>query len=157
MPTTLTLKWETSTDPDGDKLTYRLYIGTDPSFTGVTPIILASVANESDYARGFGCWGMAIVVCGILAVGGFSKRKKKAGLLFLAIALVLSAQFLSCGGGGGGDDDETPRPPPPPPPNNEFCYTVQLEPNSTYYWKVIAHDGVGGTAESDAYTLITRQ
>ncbi|MBI4653917.1 MAG: SBBP repeat-containing protein [Nitrospirae bacterium] len=151
MPTTLTLKWDKSTDQNEDTITYKLYIGTAPSFTGVDPIILASIPNNSSYAIASWYQVGAIALVGFIFIGGLSKKRRK--IEFLIVTLIVAGGLLlgSCGGSGsgGGSDNQSPV-------GAEVSYTVEnLQTGTIYYWKVTADDGNGGVTESDIYSFTT--
>lgn len=154
MPTTLTLKCDEATDPDGDTITYKLYIGTDPSFAGVNPIILASMSGNISYAVASGYQIGVIALFGIVVIGGLSKKRKKIGFLIVTVIFIGGLFLGSCGGGGGGGSssgggDGTPG-------ATGVSYTVEnLQTGTTYYWKVVADDGNGGVTESDIYSFTT--
>lgn len=150
LPTTLTLKWDKSTDPDGDEITYKFYIGVDTIFTGVTPVILASLLNSGFYyAMVFGSpIDIFLILFGIVGIPGLSRKRGKMGL-FVIIVIVAGVVIVSCGSGGSGVGDN-------PPPESGGAYKVEnLKPNTTYYWKVVADDGKGGATESNIYSFTT--
>jgi hypothetical protein len=150
MPTALTLKWEISTDADGDPVTYRLYIGTDPGFAEVSPITLASASDDNNSAMAMRYSIGIIGLFGIIAIGRLSSNRKKMGLLVIVIIMVTEFIFTSCGSGGGGDGKNNGS-----DNKNYESYTINLQPNTTYYWKVVADDGKGGVTESDTYSFTT--
>ncbi len=133
LPTTLIFEWEQSTDPDGDTLSYKFNYCEDQSFTGCDPIVIASLKNNDTNYAGVG-YGGGLFLLGIVTIGSIKGRRKILVLIFFVTGTLL----VSCGGGGGGNSGS----PPPPPPTNNITYTVSgLNPNTTYYWKVIADDG----------------
>jgi len=150
MPTALTLKWEISTDADGDKVTYRLYIGTDPGFANVSPKILASASDDNNSAMAMRYSIGIIGLLGMIAIGRLSSNRKKMGLLIIGIIMVTGFIFTSCGSSGGGDGNNNGS------DNKSYeSYTINLQPDTTYYWKVVADDGKGGVTESDTHSFTT--
>jgi len=70
----------------------------------------------------------------------------------LIITTIITTGMLltSCGGGGGGGGGDGTRAPA------EVTHTVSgLAPNTTFFWKVTADDGKGGTAESAVRSFTT--
>jgi hypothetical protein len=70
------------------------------------------------------------------------KSAKLAGALVLAGILGVFG-ISGCGGGGG-----TSSAPPPAASNNITHTAAGLAPNTTYYWKVEADDGLASTAST---------
>ncbi len=137
------LGWNASTDPDGDTLSYQLYLCDNAGFSGCdTPLYMAAyVASASYENRGISLagTGIGIVLIGIALSGGLSRRRKMA--LLLAALLMAGALLGACGGGGGG----TP-PVPSESPTGDITFEASaLEPGATYYWKVAATDGTDST------------
>ncbi len=154
VPTTLTLKWEISTDTEGGPVTYKLHIGTDPGFEDVTPIIVAAASNNNNSAMALrysiGMFGLF----GIIAIGGLSKNGTRPGLLVIPIIMVTGLIVTSCGSGRTGSNNGNPE---PGTSKSYESYTVTLQPNTTYYWKVVADKGKEDVAESDTFSFKTGQ
>ncbi len=148
IPTTLTLKWDKSTDPDGDTVTYKLYIDTDPSFTDVNPVILASIPKNIHYTATPIYQIGIFALFGIIAIGGLSKKTNYIKFFMVAVLLVGGLLIGSCGSGGGNNISGVV--------NTEGFYAVEnLQTGTTYYWKVVADDGNGGIAESSIFSFTT--
>jgi len=149
-PTTITFAWQPSTDPDGDPVSYRFFLGTDPSFTGIVPVPVASV-RSGENGGSFTLGGFALLLSAVPFLAGilFARKSVK-----LAAAMIL-AGFLAlfgnsgCGGGGGGQAGA-----PPAAPVTISHTTAGLASNTTYYWKVAADDGLN-PAESPARSFTT--
>jgi hypothetical protein len=135
---TVRFRWKRSTDPDNDPITYHLYACTDPNFTNCDPVDTASNKAGRPYLAGIGMFG-GLGMIGV--VFGGSRRGRKA--LHLAIVVVLLFTGLTLASCGGNDDN------PPAFLADEVTYAESgLTSGVTYYWKVAADDGKGGTAES---------
>jgi hypothetical protein len=44
-PATVPFEWIPSSDPEGDQVSYRFFLGTDPSFAGVVPVPVARTGS----------------------------------------------------------------------------------------------------------------
>ncbi|GAB4389424.1 MAG: hypothetical protein Kow0025_14650 [Thermodesulfovibrionales bacterium] len=133
--TSPTFKWKKCADPDGDPVTYMLYISTDPSFEGVAPVQLSGSGQKLAMAGSGG-----LLLFGLFAP--LSRRRRIA--LLMVIALLAAFALASCGSSGGGTAEQS------------VSYTATgLSPNTTYYWKVVAVDGAGGEAESEVRSFTT--
>jgi len=149
-PTQVTLLWRRSTDPDGDTVTYHVYVGTDNSFAGAIPIDVASLRPARRYASASGMAG-CFPLLAILPAIGVCRRRKGIALL-VGAALLGAALLFSCGGqsenGGilGRDPEEALR----------ASTTVSgLSRGTTYYWKVVSDDGTGQRTDSDIFRFTT--
>jgi hypothetical protein len=145
LPTTITMKWRKSIDPDGDPVAYSLYYCENSNFAGCSPVETASIESDGRYHAGLGGY-----MAGLLLIGmAFVKGRKKAVLMIAATVITAGLLLASCGGSSGD-------PPAGPADGEEVSSTVSgLQPGTTYYWKVIAEDGKGGTAESEVWTFRT--
>jgi len=153
-------------------VTYTLYYGTDPN---LDPGSLASAPLTA-------APGMAPLTAGICLFGlfgaAFTRSRTFRGM---AVMVLFATTLLINGCGGGGDGTETPltvpgtivdttNPPTDttnPPTDAPAVYTVvvsdlgdnyydayDLEPETTYYWKVVVDDGVN-RVESQRYSFTT--
>jgi hypothetical protein len=147
LQTPITFRWEKSVDPDGDAVTYDLYVCENQSFTGCYPARLSSVDTKSSSAASIVGYAAGLFVIGLIVSDGLSRRRKI--LLLLAVVLVFGILFVSCGGGGDGGGTAVAE--------DEVAYTVSsLKGGTTYYWKVVADDGKGGRTESDIWSFTTQ-
>lgn len=145
LQTPITFRWKKSVDPDGDAVTYDLYVCENQSFTGCYPARLSSVDTKSSSAASIVGYAAGLFVIGLIVSDGLSRRRKI--LLLLAVVLVFGMLFVSCGGGGA----------PSPVIKDEVTYTMPgLNAGTTYYWKVVADDGKGGRTESAVWHFTTR-
>lgn len=142
-------RWTRVADPDGDAVKYDLLVCADSTFPascGMSFVIPPPVAVGG--AMGFGLIPFAVLF-------GMRARRRRTTLLPAVVVVLAATTLLSCGGGGGGDDLGGPA--PPPPPSTDITHTVSgLQAATTYYWKVIAHDGNGGQTESAVNSFATR-
>jgi len=135
--------WRQLPDPDGNPVTNRLYVSEDPNFNATTPIqISAQLAEQDALPAGIG---------GLLLAGLLFLRRKKSSLLWV-LALTAVVVLTSCGGGGGGGGGTAAG----SDPNLRSHILKNLSPHTTYYWKVSADDGKGGTAESSVASFTTQ-
>ncbi|MDZ4384322.1 MAG: choice-of-anchor D domain-containing protein, partial [Nitrospirota bacterium] len=146
--TTVTFRWKKSADPDGDAVTYHIYYCTDPGFAGCGPVnVVASYgAPRINYAGGRSVYEV-LFLTGMIFAGTIWRRKR---WVLLILILLMTGGMLSCGSGGGGAS-------PQPTPTDEASYTASgLHQGTIYYWKTVADDGKGGTAESTVRSFSTR-
>ena len=149
-PTTVTLIWRRSTDPDGDPVTYHVYVGTDNTFTGGVPVDVASWRSTSRYASASGVTGWFPLLAVLPVIGVRGRRRGVA--LMLGLALLGAALLFSCGGqsenGGilGIDPEEALR---------ASTSISGLSRGTTYYWKVVSDDGTGQRTDSDTFRFTT--
>jgi hypothetical protein len=149
------LKWSQCSDPDGDEITYKLYIATEPSFLGVDPLTFPAPQGPPQ-ARLLGYPAVALIVLGV-AISGFSRRRRRVGLF---IALIATAALCLCtlpSFGGGESRDAFFGKVNKAEPTDERHSVQGLQPGTAYYWKVVAEDGNGGQAESDTFCFTTRK
>jgi hypothetical protein len=141
--TSVAFGWDLSTDPDGDTVTYDLYVCEgDDTFSApcgspenITPIQSASAESRGIHYAKTGLWAL---LAGIALAGGFNRRKMLAFLF--ALLLVSGMLIAACGGGGGGGVT------PAPAQTGDITFeTLGLTGSATYYWKVIATDGTDST------------
>jgi hypothetical protein len=123
---TVTLRWTRSVDPDGDSLLYRVSYSTDPEFFENTQLL---IVPETEARAG------ALLGFGLLALLLSALRTGRCHSLFAF--LLLSILLFSCAS----DVEQDP--------SVLSVKISQLPPTTTYYWKVEADDGRGGTAESE--------
>jgi hypothetical protein len=147
-----TLRWKKSSDPDGDAVSYSLLLCEDKSFEtcDARAVQTASLPAPEGFLRGFGA--LSIVMFGVVALG---RRRQSLVLALFVIASVPGV--YGCGaavpitdtntpGGTNGDDAKA----------DEIAYRVEsLQPNTVYYWKVIAADDSGNSAESAVWSFTT--
>jgi hypothetical protein len=146
MPATVAMSWRESTDPDGDRVTYGLYYCENSDFAGCGPVEAAPLGDKGAYHAGLGGCMAGLLLFGMALMKG----RKNAVLMIAAAVMVAGALLVSCGGTSGD-------PSPGPAGGDEVTGTASgLRPGTTYYWKVMADDGKGGTAESEVWTFRTK-
>lgn len=141
--TTATLSWKKASDADNDSLTYHVFVCTDQNANACNPVQVAS-RGPAVYLAGMGCSAMLFLVG--MAGSEAGVRRKKIILLLIGVLLIAGFSMISCssGGGGGGTSDE-------------MSSTVSgLAPGTTYFWKVSASDGNGGSASSAVRSFTTQ-
>jgi hypothetical protein len=132
----VTFEWNQSTDPDGDPVTYDLYVCEDDTFATCAPVnatpITASAGNRSGFV--FAAASLGMLFFGTVLAGGIGRRKKTALLLVMALAAGLI--FFSCSDDDNGSSSL----------HGQVSFAASnLAAGSTYYWKVVASDGQDST------------
>lgn len=147
VPTTMTFVWNKSVDPDSDTVTYHFLNCTDTGFTtGCTNNDVTAAAPFSLYFAGIGSIGAGIILIGFVAKNG--TRRARMMMLVIALLLVSGTFFVAC--------HKSSSEPPPPAPAEQISNIVRnLTLNTTYYWKVVADDGKGGTSTSTVSSYTT--
>jgi bacillolysin len=122
-------KWKPSTDDNSDVIDYTLEVCNDSGFTSCATTVTKSNAATTFVAAGAG-GGTGLLLVSLL----FAGRHRRVG----AVALIFSVSLLlsSCGGGS----------------KSQPVYVTYvdntLSPGMTYYWRVTADDGNGGSTTS---------
>ena len=159
LPSNITFDWN---DPsDGRAVNYTLVFGTDPNLADNTVAAVALPGQHSGVPLSAPPTVALFALLG-LAIPGRKRVKGTVAALLLGATLVLSA----CGGGGGADgalsspsNDQTGSQVAVPTNSIANISTSSFEisdfqPGTTYYWKVIADDGVNVTS-SDIHSFTT--
>jgi hypothetical protein len=141
LATPIKFTWNTTTDPDGDVVTYRQCVwvaGELPTFNhcDANPIKATWMSRGVVYVVLF-----VLIICLLVAVLIFVIMRPRRALAGLAIA-ILAALILVFYFGGIGS-------------NRAYKTVNELEPGKSYLWKVIAEDGKGGTTESETRRFTT--
>lgn len=131
---------------NGNAENYHLYYSNDPNFTDVEPIKISSSHSPGENSMTLSaCW------FGALLFGVIWIRKKK--VLAFIIGLTIVTLFLSCGI----DIVEPPVESPFVLSTLEHRQTIEnLQPNTLYYWKIVAIGAEGINSESILQTFKTK-
>ena len=143
--TTMTLQWREVTDPDGDPVSYQVFICEDSDpFNNCDSVLVTSLdplgGNVASPDNVFlaGISGAWLLLFGIALVSRTGGRKRL--VLLIAMMIIAGGLLASCG-----DSD----------------YSIQtfdvsgLNSDAQYYWGVVADDGQGGQAQSEVWSFTT--
>ncbi len=140
LSTTVSFSWLQPPDSDGDAVINALFVSIDPTFDGTVPIPVVFLPGRQEVLLAGA--GSGMVLCGYLL--GLKRRRFVLAVIFAAGALFF---ITSCGGSGSGSSAADP---------NLRSHTLSgLSPQTTYYWKVSANDGRGGSSESTVWSFST--
>ena len=135
-PASITLLWERASDPEGDPVTYSATYCKNRDFSGCNPVSVAMTAGGVMVAAL--CGGTGVLLLGVATPG----LRRKQTLINVAAIAIAAAIMTACGGGSSS--------------GNTLSATIRnLDPSTTYYWKVSASDGAK-TAESAVRSFTTR-
>jgi hypothetical protein len=139
-------KWDGSTDPDDDPLTYNLFWCRENTFSGPCSTPVATVpppASQGSAAYGYAGTGAGLFLFGAVFAGMRGRRRAAVWLLtVLVVAASLSLVLPGCSGDGGDPSDPTVS------GQFEVQVAVPAGPHGnpfTYFWKVEATDGIYNT------------
>jgi len=174
----VTFQWEKSTDTDNDAVSYNIYICTDSGFVGCSgtsvtagvnfnppfnqnfhdnlipwpsPLHAATVSQQiSQDPSMIPKWVIMLGVLGLLS--GFISLSvknithRRIVFMFIFLTFCFSLTIISCAKKEESSSSSTTSP--------YLTYTTSdLTTNTTYYWKVIASDTKGGSAESETWSF----
>jgi PKD repeat protein len=157
-----TLRWEPTSDPNDDVVSYEVYLCTDSeplincastqaayfNSSGEMNVIYASVVpvdiSKSPDLRTMALMGVLACIVLMGLVWKTRSRITKWMLLTLSVALI-----VSCSDGGGGGISSSS--------SADASYLASgLSPGTTYHWAVVAKDDQGGETASDTRTFSTQ-
>ena len=157
VPTTVVFDWS---DPaDGRAVTYSLYYGTDPTLQG------AAIGGNNSRPLSPNKETLWIIVA-LALLGMAIPQARKIGRIMIPAMVGASLLLASCGGSAGGDDaisgSVNVDQPTAAPQFTDVVTNLEtssfeiydFDPNTTYYWKVVADDGTTLT-ESPIYSFTT--
>ncbi|NCC76275.1 MAG: hypothetical protein EOM08_07570, partial [Clostridia bacterium] len=123
---TITLAWEEAVDSDGDELNYIVVVADNPYLNSPLDI---------------GTYGFASLFG--LSLFGLVRSRRQGKLVIIVSLSFILMWVVSCGGSGGSGSSGSPE-------ATSYDYSQTIGPLSagTYFWKVVANDGRGGTSES---------
>ena len=120
--------------------------------TGCTPVDVpfgdtatTASAGASPLAKAGG-FGAGLILAGFAIVGGVTSRRKI--FFVIAVLLISGSVVTACKK----KSSETP----PAPAGLTTRAVTDLQPGTTYYWKVVADAGSGGATESVTWSFTTR-
>jgi len=165
IPTDTPFFWYGLVDPDGNPIGYEIWFCDGPDSNNCSVWnSTAGLAGESHNKIFAGLGAMSgVVLIGFLLGGGMKSRSGRAlmlALFFITAGFTISACSGSSGSGSSAADsgagtvalscDSIEQ--------GQQCQQVTgLTSNTTYYWKVVASDGNGGTTDSDTWSFTTGQ
>ncbi|RJR14703.1 MAG: hypothetical protein C4581_13535 [Nitrospiraceae bacterium] len=150
LDTTVVFTWNPSSDPDGDTVTYNIRYCTDDNFTGCDPVDVASLETGQVIYAGIGSLS-GFLLTGMFFIG--RSKSKKNYVVLLAACLTVSMILVSCSGSGNGSSSSSSV---TSSVNLQNHTVTGLNSNTTYYWKVTADDGKGGTTDSETRSFTTK-
>lgn len=156
MDTVVAFKWNRATDPEGDALTYKLFVCTNSSFTGCNPVTTVASADDGKSAKGVLYAGSLVLFVG-MAAAGLGRRRLLAALAIIAIAMMLmmacsgsdSGGSSSNGGNGGGGNGGTAT-------SDYSIHISGLSTGTMYYWRVAVEDIGNNMTYSEIRSFSTR-
>ena len=142
-PIPVAFRWTTAPN-----LSYTLYYGTTPDLAALPPVTDSRPTPFTLDFLDFNATMAALLLVLLLICIVTPKRRTRYGVATAALALSL---LTACGGGGGGGDDSGGKQSSVTGPQSHEVVTVEvgasdyyeaydLEPGTTYYWKVVGHD-----------------
>lgn len=135
-PTSVTFEW------NGNGKDYLLYYSTDPNMTTCQPIEVGKVQSALEAKM-----SLLAFFIGMMLLGGILMKMKK--VLVVIICLMIFVTLFSC---------EVDILTPPGTSRVMHSYTVEnLQPNTTYYWKVVAVGDNGINSESVVQSFVTQE
>jgi hypothetical protein len=138
----VSLKWQKSTDPNGDPINYILYLDTDQVFG--EGILIAAGSPMAERVTQAATLGVGVLL--FLPLWSRMRRKKKRAILFL---ILISIVLSTCKINGNTDDLVLGV--------GESGYLADtLQAKTTYYWKVEAVDARGGRSSSEVKSFRTQ-
>lgn len=135
-PSSVIFEW------NGDGEDYLLYYATDPNMKACQPIEIGKAQSVAEAKI-----ELLAFFIGMMLLGGILLKKKKA--MVVIICLMIFVTLLSC---------EMDILTPPRTSKVKHSYVIEnLQPNTTYYWKVEAIGENGINSESVIQTFFTRE
>ncbi len=138
VPTTVTFIWNKSTDPDGDPVSYELYVCTNSDPGKCAPVQISLREYKIYYAGIASSWGVWIIPLIISILACLNKWVRTGFLILFILAGLYTTSCKKLLNGG----------------SSEYTITG-LAPYTTYYWKVLAMDNKGGKTNSDIWSFTT--
>ncbi|MCD6188562.1 MAG: fibronectin type III domain-containing protein [Desulfuromusa sp.] len=144
-PVPVTFLWETA--PSDYDVTYTLFYGTDQTEVRTAGVIAVSPPAPGNNPLLPGTIA-ALVALLLLAIRYRPTTKLLPQTIALLAMLLLGGMLTACGGGGGGDSSsdhsavtgESAQLYSVDKGSSDYHQAYDLEPSTTYYWKVVATD-----------------
>ena len=176
----VTFQWEKSTDTDNDAVSYNIYICTDSGFVGCSgtsvttgvnfnppfnqnfhnnlipwpsPLHAATVSQQiSQDPSMIPKWvimlGVLGLLSGLISLSVKNITHRRIMFMFIFLTSCFSLTIISCSEKEESSSSSSSTTSP------YLTYTTSdLTTNTTYYWKVIASDTRGGSAESETWSF----
>jgi len=151
----LSFEWERATDPDGDPVSYTLFVCDDPDPQVCAPALEAA-PNKPEIAVLSYSAGFFLVGIVFLSWGKSEKPKKNRKAARLLILFLFSSMLLvSCSSSGGGSGGGNPAG-GGGSENEQFRLNNPLQSGKQYFWMVVAKDDQGGENQSDVWHFTTQ-
>lgn len=128
--------WTPGVDADGGPIAETLILAPNPDFFAATRFPVALAAGPP----------LGVLLAGVGGLFGVGLLRRQP-LLAIGLALALLLSLAACGGGGGGGAL--------PAAGSASLRVTDLQPGTTYYWKVQTSDSLGGTSESEVRRFST--
>jgi len=157
-------RWKKTKDPDGDAVSYSLYLCNDPNLaTGCTSITVADsgiLRSSSITYAGIivNQYGTSLIIFAIVsAVAGCITNRKRILPILAAFAIGAMIFLAACGGSGSdGANVNISQPLSNSDISDEVSSTTSgLISGTTYYWKVTARDEEGAETNSPVWSFKT--
>jgi len=157
-------RWKKTKDPDGDAVSYSLYLCNDPNLaTGCTSITVADsgiLRSSSITYAGIivNQYGTSLMIFAIVsAVTGCITNRKRILPILAAFAIGAMIFLAACGGSGSdGANVNISQPLSNSDISDEVSSTTSgLISGTTYYWKVTARDEEGAETNSPVWSFKT--
>jgi hypothetical protein len=135
-PTSVTFEW------NGNGKNYLLYYSTDPNMTTCQPIEIGKAQSVLEAKMSLLAFFM-----GMMLLSGILIKKKKAAVVIICLMIIVI--LFSC---------EMDILTPPATSRVKHSYIVEnIQPNTTYYWKVVAVGENGINSESVVQSFVTKE
>lgn len=141
--TDVTFEWTES--KTRETITYQIYLSKNPDLSDPQ---ITDVATNMPLP--FKMAGMSIILTGIVIGAGWKKRDTRFYILLVILGtMLLTFTIVGCGGSSGDSGGDSPG-------TTTVTHTVNnLDPSTTYYWKIVAKNEQGGESSSDIWMFNT--
>ncbi len=143
----LSFQWEPSIDPEGDIVTYTLFVCEDPNPFVCAPTLEASF-QKIKHSTSIS-FGLGFVLIGFIFLRGRGPAHRKRLGLFILGLMITTSFLISCHSGDDNPSRAGSRP-------NIDETVVGLQSGTQYFWIVVAKDSLGAEVQSDVWHFTTR-